>query len=229
MESILKNFINLSLYDASAEMLKYLRIRFTPQSNAPIPFQELYFGATSQNPPKQLAEILAKVKDTYFIGSIDEESLEGKSSEVELSILDEDYLAMMVFAVDIKDEETLTRSEIATLTRGFNRMDNSVPVILFVKSGDRLSLATCERSKYKHEWRSGEKLGRVSILRDINLNDPHRGHQDILKSLRGEKSFSSFDELYRHWLEVFSSELLTKKFYTENKKKDIIYICNEDL
>ena len=215
METILKNFINQSLYDASAEMLKYLRIRFTPQSNAPIPFQDLYFGATSQNPPKLLAEILAKVKDTYFIGSIDEESLEGKSSEVELSILDEDYLAMMVFAVDMKNGESLTRSEIATLTRGFNRMANSVPVILFVKSGDRLSLATCERSKYKQEWRSGEKLGRVSILRDINLNDPHRGHQDILKSLRGEKSLSSFDELYRHWLEVFSSELLTKKFYTE--------------
>ena len=54
----------------------------------------------------------------------------------------------------------------------------------------------------------------MSILRNINCENPHRGHIDILNSIR-DKAYSTFDELYKHWMEVFSSELLTKKFYGE--------------
>ena len=142
------------------------------------------------------------------------ESLHGHQSEYDLEKpVEGNYQTMMMFAVDIKHDETLTRSELSTLTRGFNRMA-TYPIILFVKNGNKLSLATCERSEYRQEWRDGEKLGKVSILRDINLEHPHRGHIDILETL-GDKEYLTFDDLYKHWLDVFSSELLTKKFYTE--------------
>lgn len=196
-------------------MLNYLQIKFSPQSKAPIPFGHLYLNATSQPMPKQLSEVMDKVKETFFIGTIDEESLKGYKTSYDLEQpVEGKYQTMMVFAVEIKNGESLTRSELATLTRGFNRMASSLPVILFVKNGDRLSLATCERSEYRQQWRDGEKLGKVSILRDINLTHPHRGHLDILETL-GEKAYTTFDDLYKHWLDVFSSELLTKKFYTE--------------
>ncbi|MCH5311821.1 MAG: Eco57I restriction-modification methylase domain-containing protein, partial [Prevotella sp.] len=124
------------------------------------------------------------------------------------------YASMMIFAVDISTGHTLTRSEMAILTRGFNRIASAQPVILFIKQGKRLALATCERSEYTQQWRDGEKLGKVSILRDINCLDPHRGHLDILNSI-GSKACSTFEELYKHWMQVFSNELLTKKFYGE--------------
>ena len=57
-------------------------------------------------------------------------------------------------------------------------------------------------------------MGRVSILRNINCVKPHRGHVDILESL-GDKVYNTFEELYKHWMEVFSNDLLTKKFYSE--------------
>ncbi|MCH5240319.1 MAG: Eco57I restriction-modification methylase domain-containing protein [Muribaculaceae bacterium] len=215
MKTVLKDFITKPLFDASAEMLEHLHIQFSSQSKTPIDFGNFYVEATSQKMPKQLSEVVDKVKETYFIGAIDEETLEGHQTTYDLDApIDGKYQTMMVFAVDIKHGETMTRNELAILTRGFNRLASSLPVILFVKNGNRLSLATCERLEYNQNWRDGEKLGKVSILRDINLEHPHRGHLDILESL-GDKAYPTFDELYKHWLDVFSSELLTKKFYTE--------------
>ena len=102
----------------------------------------------------------------------------------------------------------------ATLTRGFNRIAAAQPVVLFIKQGNRLALATCERSEYTQQWRDGEKLGKVCLLRGINCLQPHRGHIDILESI-GDKAYPTFEELYKHWMQVFSSELLTRKFYSE--------------
>ena len=215
MKTVLKDFITKPLFDASAEMLEHLHIQFSSQSKTPIDFGNFYVQATSQKMPKQLSEVVEKVKETYFIGAIDEETLEGHQTTYDLDApIDGKYQTMMVFAVDIKQGETMTRNELAILTRGFNRLASSLPVILFVKNGNKLSLATCERSEYNQNWRNGEKIGKVSILRDINLEYPHRGHLDILESL-GDKVYPTFDALYEHWLEVFSTELLTYKFYTE--------------
>lgn len=215
MKDILQKFSSDSLFDASAAMLDHLKIKFTVQTKKPVSLEDLYYQTTSSSIPKSLKEVLSKIANTYIIGSIDEASLQGRQSVFEFGApIEGKYDTMLVFAVDVKPGEKMTRTEIAILTRGFNRMADSRPVIIFVRSGNYLSLATCERSQYTQQWREGEKLGKVSILRDINCVNPHRGHIDILESI-GDKEYPIFDELYKHWLEVFSSELLTKKFYTE--------------
>ena len=215
MNDILHKFITEPLFDATAAMLSHLHIRFTPQSKTPIPFEGMYADTTSSPMPKALKEVVNKVADTYLIGAIDADTLDGRESEFDIDKpLDGKYQTMLVFAVDIKPDVNLTRSELATLSRGFNRMAPQLPVVVFVRTGNTLSLATCERSEYRQDWREGEKIGKVSILRNINCARPHRGHLDILASL-GDKAYPTFDALYEHWLEVFSSELLTKKFYTE--------------
>ena len=215
MQTVLNKFTTEHLFDASAAMLSHLKIKFTPQTKTPIPFEDLYTGATSSPLTMSLSDVLKKVRESFFIGTIDEDSLAGRDSDFDLKQeVDGKYQTMLVFAVEINAGERLSRSELATLTRGFNRMASSLPIIVFIKKDNRLSLATCERSQYRQNWRDGEKLGKVAILRNIDCNKVHRGHIDILESL-GDKAYSTFDDLYAHWLEVFSSELLTKKFYTE--------------
>lgn len=215
MNTVLHKFITEPLFDATEAMLTHLHIRFTAQSKTPLEFAELYADTTSSPMPVALKDVVAKVNNTYLIGAIDENALDGRQSDFDIEKpLDGKYQTMLVFAVDLKSNQSLTRSELATLTRGFNRMAPQLPVVVFVKSGNYLSLATCERSEYKQDWREGEKFGKVSMLRDINCGHLHRGHIDILESL-GDKAYPTFDELYAHWLDVFSSELLTKKFYTE--------------
>lgn len=215
MKSVLHKFITEPLFDATETILSHLHIKFTAQSKTPLSFAELYSDTTSSPMPQALQQVVDKVNNTYLIGAIDEDSLEGRQSDFDIQKpLDGKYQTMLVFAVDIKAGLSLTRGELATLTRGFNRMAPQLPVVVFVKNDDKFTLATCERSEYRQNWREGEKLGKVSILRDINCAHPHRGHIDILETL-GDKAYQTFDELYKHWLDVFSSELLTRKFYTE--------------
>lgn len=215
MKTILKQFIDESLFDACAAMLSHLHITFNEVTRTPVPFANLYPGPLT----KALQELMPKVEHTYFIGTVDEASLSGKArqqneSEVTHQAAEGKYVGMMIFAVNINRGLTLTRTEMATLTRGFNRIAAAQPVVLFIKQGDRLALSTCERSDYTQQWRDGEKLGKVSMLRNINCRNPHRGHLDILESI-GDKPYPNFEELYKHWMQVFSSELLTKKFYGE--------------
>ena len=215
MNTVLKKFVNESLFDASAALLHHLHIVFNEVTRVPVPFEDLYPLDLS----KALREVLAKVEHTYFIGTVDESSLTGSAEalsaeDVTARASEGKYTGMMIFAVELHPGSTLTRSESATLTRGFNRIASAQPVILFIKQGNELALSTCERSEYTQQWRDGEKLGKVSILRGINCLNPHRGHIDILASI-GDKTYPNYEELYKHWMEVFSSDLLTKKFYSE--------------
>ena len=225
MKTILKQFIDEPLFDACAAMLSHLHITFNEVTRIPVSFESLYPGPLT----KALQEIMAKVEYTFFIGTVDEASLSGQATqqdegEVTQKAAEGKYAGMMIFAVNIINGQTLTRTEMATLTRGFNRIAAAQPVVLFIKQGDRLALSTCERSEYTQQWRDGEKLGKVSLLRNINCQQPHRGHIDILESigdrsaegrLQGKKVYPNFEDLYKHWMQVFSSELLTKKFYGE--------------
>ena len=216
MNTILKKFISEPLFEACAALLEHLHIQFNNDvTRTPVSFESLYPMPLT----KALQAVLPKVERTYFIGTVDEASLSGHAEDKDIDDVTSQaaegrYAGMMIFAVDVYGGESLTRTEMATLTRGFNRIAAAQPVILFIRQGKQLALATCERSDYTQQWRDGEKLGKVSILRGINCEHPHRGHIDILESI-GDKPYPTFEELYKHWMQVFSSELLTKKFYTE--------------
>ncbi|MBQ8958047.1 MAG: hypothetical protein IJ057_06050 [Bacteroidales bacterium] len=216
MKATLKTFTTDSLFNACAALLEHLHIQFNNDvTRTPVSFESLYPMPLT----KALQAVLPKVERTYFIGTVDEASLSGHAEDKDIDDITSQaaegrYAGMMIFAVDVYNGESLTRTEMATLTRGFNRIAAAQPVILFIKQGKQLALATCERSDYTQQWRDGEKLGKVSILRGINCEHPHRGHIDILESI-GDKPYPTFEELYKHWMQVFSSELLTKKFYSE--------------
>ena len=63
-------------------------------------------------------------------------------------------------------------------------------------------------------------LGKVTIIRDISLANPHRGHLDVLNSfalpsLIAKTAIYNFDTLHAAWEEIFNVELLNKRFYKE--------------
>ena len=219
VKDILRKFANTDLYSASLALMGEVGVRINQETCEPVRLSDFYEGGM----PKYLQNALALIEKTYFVGVVNDETLANDAVAVRLQ--DEQqkvvnsqgkYDGMFVFAMDAKSDVELKRSDIASLTRALNRIAYAVPVILIMREGKYLSLATCERTQYSQEWRNaqGEKLGKVSILRRVDCLHPHRGHLDILESL-GSKSIASFDELYKHWMEVFSSELLTKKFYSE--------------
>ena len=215
MKDCLKRFVNSGLFEASLSLLYELGIRYTKGSAQTIDARRLSTDKLS----KAADAALDLVSCTWFVAQIDDRTFQQQPDSVTLDLAlsdagQEKYNGLFVFAVEVKPDANVTRTVAATLTRVFNRIAKAQPVILFIRQGHELSLSTCERSEYTQQWRSGEKLGKVSILRNINCENPHRGHIDILNSIR-DKAYSTFNELYKHWMEVFSTELLTKKFYGE--------------
>lgn len=206
MINVLKSFTSDSIFNATSRLLEELKIQFSTETREPIHIQDFYDGPL----PQYLIDAFKCVEASYYIGILDDASLSGKESDIKLRNRAR-YDAMFVFACEIKADASLTRTVAAALTRGFNRIASASPVVLVMRQADKLTLATCERTDSAH---GGEKLGKVSVLRNVNCTNPHRGHLDILLSL-GNKQHSTFDSLYAHWKEVFSNELLTKKFYGE--------------
>lgn len=218
IKKALNRFTQESLFEATSHLLSTLNIQFDREIAEPINVAELYDGPM----PQYLTNALQAIDYTYFIGIVNDLSLQGEQADEDLEAITrmmqrgDKYDGMFVFACDANPAANLTRTAAAALTRAFNRIACANPVILVIRQGNLLSLATCERMEYSQQWRqgTGERVGKVNILRNIDCGNPHSGHIDILSAL-GEKQFSTFNDLYNHWLTTFSSELLTKKFYNE--------------
>ena len=219
MIDILAAFASEPLFAASAKFLKHLGVKFSTQTEEPIPFLELYEDAATEanaTIPKDVKAIFSRVENTYFIGTVTDDTLKGENAGVDFKTeaAKPKYEGMFVFAVEMKPGETLKRSEAAVLVRGINRVVKQQPATVLILEDTMLSVATCERTAYKQTWRPGERLGKVSILKGVNCLSPHRGHIDILESMN-VKDCKTFDALYKRWKDVFSTSLLTKQFYRE--------------
>lgn len=169
-------------------------------------------------------EIFKNVTETYYLGLIDDSVFDNNLSPFGDSKLTYDeasnkitegYNGIMVFGVNLLDSYLPKRSAIADITRAFNCASKNIPIILLLQYGNLLSFATSERTKYQQQWREGEKIGKVSLLKDINIVSPHTGHLKILDDLKIKPEVVSFNVLYQQWREVFDIQLLNKKFYQE--------------
>ncbi len=170
------------------------------------------------NPAYQLMD------DVYILGMVDDKAFTNTKSENIFKIrkLEKDYDGILIFGVILKKRQNgllPTRTQLAEVTRAFNREFHYTPVTVVFRYDNHISLANAERQKYKQKWREGEKTGKVSILRDVEIENPHAGHIKILEELKitrsGKKGINTFEGLYQYWQEVFSVSILNKKFYTE--------------
>lgn len=210
----LESFLSKTLFEATSDLLADLSIKFNRQTAEPIDL----FDLLEDNISKQLKEALDVIDKSYFVGIVDDETISGNKADISLedtvAKVNDDYAGLLIFALDLRRDAHITRTILATLTRGINRIAHSMPVVVVFRQNDRIALATCERTAYVQTWREGEKVGKVFVLRDINCSKTHRGHIDILSNLECS-SCETFNDVYAHWQEVFSSELLTRNFYRE--------------
>ncbi|MBS1573629.1 MAG: N-6 DNA methylase [Bacteroidetes bacterium] len=165
------------------------------------------------------------IEDVYALGMVNDAIFEGTETFKNLAQvkkLKADYDGLLLFGVTLKSRKDglpITRSHLAEITRAFNLTFPYTPVTIIFKYGSLISFANSERIPYKQEWREGEKIGKVSLLKDIDTTQPHRGHLAILKQLviptTGSKAVKSFTQLYSYWQSVFSISVLNKNFYED--------------
>jgi len=212
-------FKEIDFLNAVKALFKELKVPVNYVTDEPTTARQILKDTYKEN------STFALVDEVYFVGMIDDAAFEGNQS-LSASQIKSDYDGVLIFGITLnqRDNNLLpTRSQLAEISRAFNREFYYTPVVLVFKYHDNISdylaFANTERLKYKQEWREGEKTGKVSLLRDINIKKPHRGHEDIINQLKipisGTKQVDSFAKLYNYWQEVFSVSILNKKFYQE--------------
>ncbi len=158
------------------------------------------------------------IDDIYALGMVNDAIFEGTETFKNLAQvkkLKADYDGLLLFGVTLKkrkDSLPITRSQLAEITRAFNRAFAYTPVTLVFKYNNYISFANSERIKYKQEWREGEKVGKVSLLKDISLINPHAAHQRILLDL-GKHQSKTFNDIYQYWQKVLNTKELNKHFF----------------
>ena len=218
IEKVLYRFTDGSdLQECCQALLDCLRVKYTiidPSSQDPA----FFFRTTAL---ENNDEILGKIENMSLIGVATQDTFLSDSrqtisrEELEKRLQDDHYKEMAFICINAI--QCLNKTEIALITRAINKRMFNRPVVLFVRFDNFLSIASCERMEYVRAPKTphGEKVGKVTILRNIECDHPHHGHVIILSELDVSSCEPSFDALYEHWLETFSSELLTKKFYQE--------------
>lgn len=186
-----------------------------------------------------------QITQAALIGAVDDSSI-NKGKQEKLSIesadsallkLDPDYESLFIAAFELTGQPK--RAELAMITRAMNRRSKGIPVIVLFKYGNKISIAASERTSYKakHLKGGGEKVGKVSIIYDIDLVKPHAGHREILKELgpdRASRKVKTFREFYAAVRDVFDVELLNKRFYNEvytwyeNAKNTVVLAIETD-
>lgn len=211
----LQIFNQVNFLQALKALFKDLKVPMNYVADEPTSAKEILKDTYKDNDTFQL------IDDVYFVGMVDDAAFEGNKS-LDAEKIKSDYDGILIFGVTLKSRPNgllPTRSQLAEISRAFNREFYYTPVVVVFKYGNYLAFANTERLKYKQEWREGEKAGKVSLLRDIHIEKPHSGHERILAELQipttGTKKVDSFAKLYAYWQEVFSVSLLNKKFYQE--------------
>lgn len=157
------------------------------------------------------------IKDIFILGMVDDAAFKGEKS-VELSYIKNDYDGILIFGVTLKSREhglLPARGQLAEITRAFNREFKHLPVVVVYRYDSYITIANAERMKYDQKWREGEKIGKVILIKDINVEKTHRAHIDILDDLKVKAKVNDFKSLNEHWLKVLNSSELNKKFYQE--------------
>jgi len=220
----LSPFLNSGFYDALRGLFVELRIPLHEFTRLPgLPGDILQRQYRPGHPAHDL------IGDIYMAGLVDENAFKGEEYAMDPDQIragGKDYDGILVFGLELKqrDGDRLpTRGHLAEITRAFNREFHYTPVVVVFRYNKHITLAAAERIRFKQTWREGEKAGKVSLIKDINIEKPHAGHERILASLGvvaireydRKNKVESFADLYKGWQRVLSTDVLNEQFYKD--------------
>ncbi len=228
IEAALAAFSRQPIREAATKFLAALGYRSDRTLNlgnsSPRAFLELvnsHTGSTSFNESKALFSDWASA-DLLF--QLTDEELSGhaslfKDTAVEVGLL----RSYLFFGIELTGGD-YPRGKLTGIARQINSVF-PMPVMVLIKhltdKKPGLSIAVINRRQNKRDA-ARDVLGKVTIIRDVSLTQPHRGHLDILASFAVSNlvhpqrlPITNFDTLHAAWEEIFNVELLNQRFYRE--------------
>ncbi|MCC7431249.1 Eco57I restriction-modification methylase domain-containing protein [bacterium] len=129
----------------------------------------------------------------------------------------ENFSSYIFFAIEL-EKENFSRTELAQATRSINKIFQTHVLVLF-KHKTKITIAIINRRKNKSD-ETKNVLEKVTLIKDINFENPHRAHIEILfdltfEELSKKQKINNFFALHKAWEEVLDINELNKNFYNE--------------
>jgi len=164
------------------------------------------------------------IKAIYPFGIVTDAIFNQEETKItQTDVENEKYEGILLFGVDVSKTNP-SRSDLAEITRQINRAFTKLPVVVVFKYGNQLTFANAERIDYQQQWREGEKVGKISMLKDIEIEKPHAAHLKILFGSADnrttglqidQRKINSFEKLYQYWQKQLSIQALNDEFYAD--------------
>ncbi|MDR4499644.1 MAG: Eco57I restriction-modification methylase domain-containing protein [Candidatus Scalindua sp.] len=115
-------------------------------------------------------------------------------------------------------EESYSRTALSQITREINKVF-PMPAMVLLKHGNTLTLSVINRRLHQRDEQK-DVLEKVTHIKDISTEKPHRAHIEILFDLSFDEllrihKFSNFVELHKAWQKTLDIKELNKRFYKE--------------
>lgn len=170
----------------------------------------------------KFGELLPRIAAVHFLFQLTGDELPALSRNAEPQTgasFQRGAIDSFVFlAVDL-DDQPWSRRELVTIVREINR-GFAMPAIILFRHGGTATLAVIDRRANRRDPSRDVVGGRISLVKDIDLAQPHRAHVEILADLSlaaiaRKKAPTDFRDLYDRWIETLSAADLNKRFYAE--------------
>ena len=127
------------------------------------------------------------------------------------------YYSYLFLAIKLKGD-TYFRTALASIAREINKC-YAMPALLIFQHGHALTFAIINRRPSQRD-QDRDVLEKVTLIKDIDVVNPHRAHLDILADLSLDAlyqryGFTNFLELHRAWQQALDTSELNRRFFKE--------------
>ena len=223
IQRALNNFAGGELHENATHLLKVLGYEsqrtLNRDTNTTEAFREDFDPDNLINPEKallhewQTADFLFQLTADEIRQHIQEVLTFNEDPGVDESI----YQSYLFLAIKLNGD-TYSRTALANITREINKL-YAIPALLIFQHGHALTFAIINRRPSQRD-RDLDVLEKVTLIKDIDVVNPHRAHLDILAELSldalyQQHGFTNFLELHQAWQQTLDISELNRRFFKE--------------
>jgi adenine-specific DNA-methyltransferase len=126
----------------------------------------------------------------------------------------ENYLKSYLFISITLKGNKYTKTDLVNISRQINKQFLQ-PVLILFSYNEMLCLSVIDRRMNKKDD-DKDVLEKVTLIKDIRIDKPHRAHIEILHDLHlSNLNVNNFDQLHKAFKIVLNTKELNKRFYIE--------------
>lgn len=215
----LAEFQTNNLFDTSIALFKALGYNTERQQKLSNPTYKAFKEAFVDGNVKQFNEKKALVqnwKQVHLLFQLTKAELINQGILFDTKKVDNTIIeAYLFFTIELQNGD-YSRTDLSEITREINKLF-PMPVMILFKLNDTLTLSIINRRLHKIES-SKDVLEKITLIKDIDIVKPHRGHLEILFDLSFQElynnfQFDSFVTLHKAWQKTLDTNELNRKFY----------------